>query len=567
MRSGFFIAAIFFTLLFTLTPVAFSQSANDLDQINQELSKLTDDLNKSVAATKPLESQLQSMQKQIEGIKYRVVAVERDAAEKKKDIDAGYNNLGEKEQLISQTIREFYVKSYYDSPLLIFFSTGSASEVTQALAYQKAKTDQDKAIITNIALTIVELENKKTQLEREQKWLATTKVTLDQQSVKLDQAVKGAKDYQNSLSGKIADLSAKQQSIINAKSGGDFTMSGNNELSDEVGASIGGFRANAPAGYFGIFSFGAYTHRNGMSQYGARARAEQGQSVEQILKAYYPNATLKKDYAVMGSINVDGAGSIPFEDQYLQGIYEIPSTWHVNALKAQAIAARTFAIKRTNNGASSICTTEACQVFKNERKGGAWEQAVNETKGWVLVDSGGNPVSTQFASTHGGFSNTGGWDTTDGAGGSNFIDKAYEKLGGSPWLYKAWWRNGYSNTGDTCGRPSPWLSPTDMADIVNTAIALRTPGIDTGRITPTTTGCWGGNPYSQEELRKLVEGKGGISSATSVSVSLGNGNTNTVTINGVSMSGTEFKTAFNLRAPGYVRIPQTGFAFFNIEKK
>jgi peptidoglycan hydrolase-like amidase len=33
------------------------------------------------------------------------------------------------------------------------------------------------------------------------------------------------------------------------------------------------------------------THRNGMSQYGARARAEQGQSAEYILKAYYPNDT------------------------------------------------------------------------------------------------------------------------------------------------------------------------------------------------------------------------------------------------------------------------------------
>ncbi len=79
-----------------------------------------------------------------------------------------------------------------------------------------------------------------------------------------------------------------------------------------------------------------------MSQYGARARAEKGQSVEDILKAYYPNATLKKDFSVMGNITVDGVGSIPFEDQYLQGIYEMPSSWHLSALKTQAIAARTF---------------------------------------------------------------------------------------------------------------------------------------------------------------------------------------------------------------------------------
>lgn len=541
-------------------------SADELEDITKELAKLNDEFAKSVAATKPLESELVSIQSRITGIKNRVVNIERDMVVKRKEIDRGYKNMSEKEKLINQAIKEYYVQSYYDSPLLVFLSLDNASKVTQALAYQKAKTDQDKATITNIALSLVDLERKKNQLEIEQKQLVTLKANLDTQSAKLDEAVKGAKKYQADLSGKISELSAKQQEIINAKSGG-FTVSGNNELADEYTASIQGFRESAPAGSFGVFSFGAYTHRNGMSQYGAKARADAGQSVEDILKAYYPNATLKKDYPVPGSISVDGVGSIPFEDQYLQGIYEIPGSWHVNALKAQAIAARTYAIRYTNGGQKSICTTESCQVFKNEKKGGAWEQAVNDTKGWVLVDGGGNPVSTQFASTHGGFSNTAGWDTTDGQGGADFINRAYEKLGGSPWLYKSWWREGYSASGNTCGRSGPWLSPEEMADIVNAAIALKTPGIDTSRITPVTTACWGGNPYSRDELRQLVQGNGGISAATSVSVSQGNGTTNAVNINGISFSGSDFKTAFNLRAPGYVRIPQTGFAFFNIEKK
>ena len=106
-----------------------------------------------------------------------------------------------------------------------------------------------------------------------------------------------------------------------------------------------------------------------------------------------------------------------------------------------------------------------------------------------------------------------------------------------------------------------------MADIVNAAIALRTGGIDTRRITPVTTSCWGGNPYSVDELRNLVSANGGIATATSVSVSQGNGTTANVTVNGVSLSGEDFKRAFNLRAPGYLSIPQNGFAFFNIEKK
>jgi SpoIID/LytB domain protein len=552
---------------------AFSQttSSNDLDAISKQISDLTDSLSKSVSATKPLQSQLDNMQKKMASIRSQISGVAADSQVKRKQIDAGYKDLAEKENLISATIRDFYIKSYYDSPLLTFFSFESASEMTQALAYRHAKTQQDKSIITNIALSITDLEKKKVQLEQEEKFLVSSRASLDVQSKKLDEVISGAQNYQKELNGKIAELSAKQQEIISAKSGG-FTFSlSDGESADEYLSSAKGFRESAPAGYFAVFSFGGYSHRNGMSQYGAKARAEAGQSVEDILKAYYPNSTLKKDFSVMGSINVDGFGSMPFEDQYLQGIYEMPASWSINALKAQAIAARTYAVRRTTNGQSNICSTQSCQVFKNEKKGGNWEVAVNETKGWVLVDGGGNPVSTEYASTHGGFSKTSGWDTTDGAGGSNFIDKAYEKMGGSPWLYKSWWREGTSNSGNTCGSSNPWLSPEEMADLVNAAIALKTSGIDTSRITPITTACWGGNPYSHDELRRLVEGKGGISVATSVSVSQGNGITNNVVINGISLSASDFREVMNVRAPGYVRLPQSqsvfGAPFFNIEKK
>ena len=542
--------------------------SDELDDLNKEISKLTEALNMSIAATKPLESQLTSMQQQITSIKSRVNGIEKDLVTKEKSIDEGYKKLAQKEEILGETIRNFYIKSYYNSPLALFLSATSASEVTNLLMYQRAKTNQDKTIITNLALSLQDLEKRRSQLKSEQQRLIGLKATLDQQSAKLDETIKGAKNYQQDVSGKIASLTAKQQEIINAKSG-SFTFSiGEDGLADEYLSSIKGFRESAPSGSFAIFSFGAYTHRNGMSQYGARGRAEQGQSYQSILSAYYPGSTLETKGDFPGEINVRGFGSMSFEDRYLLGIAEMPSSWHPEALKAQAIAARTYAF-RNKDMAGGICTDEGCQVFSSSKADNppqSWRDAVQATKGQILTKDG-QPVSTQYASTHGGFSNTSGWDTTDGNGGGNFIDKAWERVGGSPWLYKAWWRKHYSNSGDTCGRSNPWLSPQEMADIVNAAVALRTGGIDTSRITPVTTSCWGGNPYSMDELRNLVADKGGISTATSVSVSQGNGSTNSVTINGVSMSGEEFKKAVALRAPGYVRIPQSGFAFFNIEHK
>lgn len=558
LLSIFLILPFCIFLFFLFPSVSLS---DEVDDLTKQINDLTASLNQSKAASAPLESQLKNLQGQLADIKQKVALIEQDIEEKKKNIASGYKSLEKQQDIFERTIRQYYINTYADSPVLLLVSAKSASDATQKLAYQKAKADQDKAIITNIALSIADLERKKKNLESEEERLSIAKASLDKQSAELDKIVKGAKSYQADLSGKIAQLSAKQQEIINARSGGFTATIGDSSLADDYNASINGFRESAPSGYFAVFSFGAHTHRKGMSQYGARGRAQSGQNYKAILKAYYGKEPVGKDTG--GDIQVNGFGAMNFEDKYLLGIAEMPSSWHPEALKAQAIAARTYAYRYKTQG-SSICTTEACQVYSDSKATNppeAWRQAVTATKGEVLED-----MVTYYASTHGGYASPIGWDTTDGSGGSNFIEKAYDKLGGSPWLYKAWYTQGYSTSSDKCGRSNPWLSPEEMADIVNAAIALKTGGIDTGRITPISS-CWGGNPYSMDELKNLVSGNGGISSANSVSVSQSNGNTGSVSINGITLSGDEFKKAFNLRAPGRLSIPQSGFAFYNIEKK
>lgn len=568
-------------LLFLLVAIAIasplltrgtSVRADEVDDLQRQINELEHLKGLSEAATTPLESQVLDLDKRINAARAGIKSARDGATALAADIVVREGELGTYYNLLKARVLSEYMQLRRQSILDYFLETQTAKAVFQKLAYHEMLRNENQELIENVEQRIIQLEADKKSLEERQVRLAALEKQLDTQADFFKGEIAKAKAYQQELTGKIADLSARQQEIINARSG-SFTVSGDSELADDYLASIAGFKAQAPGGYFAVFSFGAYSHRNGMSQYGALGRAKSGQNYEQILKAYYPGTSIKNDYPAMGDISVNGHGSMSFEDKYLMRIYEVPASWPKEVLKAQAIAARTYAIRYTNNGQKSICTTEACQVYKNSDKGGAWAEAVRETKGMVLVDGGGNPVSTQFASTHGGWAKGVGWDTTDGSGGSGFLDKAYDKIGGSPWLYKAWWREGYSSSGATCGRSNPWLSPEEMADIVNTAIALRNSGgIDTGRITPVTTSCWGGNPYSMSELRNLTAGKGGISSAGSVSVSQGNGRTNSVTIGGVSMSGDEFCKAFNLRAPGNLRIPQwsgssCGGAFFNIEKK
>lgn len=559
MRKHLLLFLCCITIAVSLSLVSTSRSYSDeLDDINKKINELTDALNSSVKATKPLESQLTAMQKQIADIKAEVSFIEKDIEVKRKNINSGYQNL-EKEQLVlNRAIRDYYIKSYYETPLLTFLSGNNASEITQILAYQKAAQDQNKLIITNIALSITDLETKKKNLESEQTRLTVIKANLDEQSAKLDKIVSGAKAYQSTLNSQIAQLSQKQQQIISQRlSSLNIPRSAGTSArgcSDDRGVDPGfGPR-------FAFFTYGA-PHRNGLNQYGAFGRAKAGQNEEQILQAYYPNMSLKKDYDQGTQVNVDGYGTFSIED-YTKRIWEVPNSWGdeggMAVLKAQAVAARSYALNSMQRN-GHICTTEACQVFRPDPKGGNWEQAVEATKGWVLMD-GGNPGFTQYASTHGGYIlNLGKFDG-DGGNPTSFTelnDRAYDKA--SPWFYCDWGaRSQYANTA--------WLKPSEVADIANVILLARKDS-STGKHlyqpdkpNPEGTDTWDANRVRQE----LGSGAYDSISDVSVSVDFNSGKTTSISINGQSFPADEFKNWFNLRAPANIQIVGP---LYNVEKK
>lgn len=543
--------------------------ADELEDINKKLDELNKALESSQKATSTNEQQLSNLNSQLAGIKNQVAKIEKDIDQKEEEIDIGDKKLKEQKDLLDQRIASYYKnQGKVQDSMLQLLVTDNLTLFLKQFTYQQTLLNDDRNTIVSIVTIVKNLEEKKKDLESEKARLEPIKDQIAKQSEFLTGEVASAKKYQGELQGQIAELSAKQQQIINSRSGGFTVNIGDSEAADDYNASIKGFRESAPSGSFAVFSFGAYTHRKGMSQYGAYGRANSGQDYKKILSEYYGKEPVSKDTG--GTIKVSGYGDIDFETTYLYGISEMPSSWHPEALKAQAVAARTYAYRYKTQG-SEICTNEACQVFRKDKSDNppqAWKDAVDQTKGQVLED-----VVTYYSSTAGGYLTTKGWDTTDGGGGSNFIDKAYEKIAGSPWVYKAWYTESYSVNSDKCGRSNPWLNGQEMADIINAAMVMNRSGsgADTGRVTPTSS-CWGGNPYSVDELKNISGSYGGgVGSVSGVSVSLGDGTTNQVTFQtdkgNISMSGAEFKKGFNLRAPGRMSIPQSGFAFFNIEKK
>ena len=587
--TGLIIAASLAVTLVT------SVLADPVEEIQTEINQLSKQLKMSQDATAPLEGTLINLDNHIKSIQNQIANLQTQAGKEARAIDALEKNILKREvdlqvqrELLAVRVRNLYKRQRENSLITLLFSAQNAASLTRQLILGQSATRQDRTVIAQVSSQLQRLTNDKTEAnQRKQKYeadqikLKSFQVSIDQKAEFFRTEIAKAKDYQNKLTGQIAELTAKQQAILAEKTGTFQTTVGEIPLSSSDPASRPDYNPGfSPA--FAAFSFGA-PHYKGMSQYGAFGRAKSGQNYETILQAYYGNIKLE---TVDTNFNIPTTvGSLPFEDNYLKGIAEMPTRWAdeggYEALKAQAIAARSYALAYTGwrmgdrSVKKSICITESCQVYHAAKaaSSGRWGDAVNDTKGVILVgDDSTEVVNAWYASTSGGYQESytslghttpGFWDTPSGRDG--WTSQAYEK--DSPWFYKGWYK---SRSGDACGRSHPWLTTTEMADILNAWVVLIKHGQSDDRVTP-LGGCWGGNPYSIEELRNKAASLGQSYSSVS-NISAVNYATNGITANltfqtnsgSLTLPGAEFKKAFNLRAPARVAIKS---GLFNIEKK
>jgi peptidoglycan hydrolase-like amidase len=524
-----------------------------------QISEIQREIDARLPAHEKNKEDLAGLRKQLSDISKKITNIQLQLKKFESDIQNREEELAYTKKIFEEkTVNQYKSIRLYD-PILPFISSSNASTAFRELTFRQKAADEDRKVMEEYANDLSKLKSDKETLEKSKTSLASLQKQVTEKEKTLAGEVAKVETY-------ISSLSAKQNELMALKAGGFQTSVGDTPETLEPCSGAPGSSNFCDPGFrpaFAAFSFGA-PHRTGMSQYGAYGRSKSGQSAETILSAYFQGASLNKSYSVPGSITVSGYGSIPFEDNYLLGIYEVPESWGDNggfeALKAQAVAARSYALAVTNNGAGSICATESCQVYKPQLKTGKWAEAVRATRGWVLTKDG-KAASTYYASTSGGYTiSQWGWSGIKDASG-DWPSTSYEKVAGSPWFYKGWYK---SRAGASCGRSNPWLTSTEMADILNAYVVLYQGGGDASRVSPLDTNCWGGNPYSVNELSSI----GGYTSVSSVSVIYNNGgytqsvsfSTNKGTAN---LTGEEFKKAFNLRAPGYIGLKST---LFNIEK-
>ncbi|KKQ86389.1 MAG: SpoIID/LytB domain protein [Candidatus Woesebacteria bacterium GW2011_GWB1_38_8b] len=524
------------------------------------IAKIETEINALKPAHEYNKKELTDLRVQVASLEKRIAGILKQLKVTEYDIDKRTLDLAYAEEVFKEkTLNHYKFLRIYD-PILPFLSAGDAADAFREIAFRAKAATSDINTMEGYAADLVKLKNDKENLEKNKISLSSSKAKVSERASFLAKEVDKTETY-------LDKLSSRQEELLAQKAGGFETSVGDTPSTAEPCSGAAGSANFCDPGFrpaYGAFSFGA-PHRTGMSQYGALGRSKSGQNAETILSAYYQGSELRKDYPTPATIGVTGIGRVAFEENYLLGIYEVPEKWGneggFEALKAQAVAARSYALAVTNNGAGNICTTEACQVYKPQLKSGKWAEAVRATRGWV-VTKGGAPAKTYFASTSGGFTiSQWGWSGIKDVKDDSWPGGAYEKVSGSPWFYKAWFK---TRSGATCVRSNPWLKSEELADIVNAWQVLYKGGGDVSRISPANSSCWGGNPYSLSELA----GIGGYTSVDSISVVYSNsGNTQTVNVGtnkgSIGISGEEFKRAFNLRAPGYIGIKS---GLFNIEK-
>ncbi len=149
-------------------------------------------------------------------------------------------------------------------------------------------------------------------------------------------------------------------------------------------------------------------------------------------------------------------------DDYAAGViaYEMSSSWPLEALKAQALCARSYAVSCNNHQTFDVCPTTSCQVYRGVYSGSneaVIRQAVEETSGQCIYYNG-EVITAYFHSSDGGATesayNTWGGDRPYLIGKADPYEQETENPNAS-WTYyyslndftNILNNNGYSNNG------------------------------------------------------------------------------------------------------------------------
>lgn len=148
--------------------------------------------------------------------------------------------------------------------------------------------------------------------------------------------------------------------------------------------------------------------------------------------AYLGSLTIYKDEEGLRLVN-----TLPLE-QYLQGVVpsEMPASYPSEALKVQAVCARTYACVQMESSnleelGAQVDDSVSYQVYQNSGEDLAASRAVEDTRGQILLNNGVPINAYYFSTSHGKTSTDEVWEAAAPASYLKSVDCTYDS--GEPW--------------------------------------------------------------------------------------------------------------------------------------
>lgn len=588
-----FIAFVAFPLA-TISPVLSDEVTDLQDEIEQAegdkdtkeslLDEIQGEIDKIANSGLSISAKIAALDEQLDELQGRLDEKEEELAEKVLLLDQKQEEANAKLTLLQSITAEAY-KTSRVGLMDVLLAKNNGEDFFRAFSLHKIVAKRQDQLIAEILKEIEELEDEREELDEALATLSLERSALDEamaalrnEQARIQQEIyakalleRAVKDEIAKINKQLNNLSSELRSAIDAKvgSGGDTTGGGNYS---------GGTSPQPPLGNAGVYDI--YIDGTKVKASAAGPIRLVGVSDPAI---YRVNGSLiyRDTLEMRADSNMYLINELPFE-QYLYGLGEVPSSWPVESLKAQAVAGRTYALqnwsKRTGYGYNlrdDVFDQNYVGVSKEVASyGGSWVSAVSGTSGKV-VTSGGSLIATYYSSTCGGHSLStqevwGGvrsyavgeqdWTSSTDSYGDLISYGSASSLAKKKWCGSSW---------QSCGSGDN-INDAQMLDLANATIYLTKYPSQQNDILPSSLGGLSAAQIKSALGAESIESR--IGSLTNVQSIYNNGSTqitpsvrktDKVRMSGSSgtydLLGTNFWTVFNSRAPGSLHIFYSNF--------
>ncbi len=393
------------------------QKQKEKEQTLKNIKDIEKNIQSIASSNSSLASQLNQLKAQKTNLDKQVSDLNKKNQEQDDLLKKVTTDIDTRQKDIQERTNYMY-KLSFSQPDLLLGEEKDAKSFFSDLARASAEIDMFRIQVKDYQNQVQLANQLKTQIDTDKKNAQATIDTVNKQINDVQSKIAGNQNAiaaanknkqglvskSNDLSSQLQGLSARQKQLLDAE------IAKMNAAKQAVQKPL----ENGQYFFMGRGRDRIEGHGIGMSQWGMYGMAQKGWTYDQILKFYYTGVTIG-DYQEPDQIVVDGKtnGPIPFQD-YLAGIGEVPSSWPEEAVKAQVVAARTYAMRAAHpdaNGVMHICGTDACQVYNG---GTDKKKYVEATKGKVILYNGA-PIVAYYTASARGYTTSlnAAWGSTD----------------------------------------------------------------------------------------------------------------------------------------------------------